>query len=307
MNLSDNDRLLKNVNKIPELIANGKLTKHNIPNPHWRDGTCHACHTGDPEKTPVTFRGGSPLQPCQYCHDRKSDHSLIHPVDIKPDAVMISRMPASYQRTLADMDNKITCLTCHDAYKQCLPKFRLQKGLNSAFFRKGPFRYRSEQCYFCHDAEQYKRFNPHKQKTEAGLLREDTCRICHSDDMEVLQSNREDKKLQFYGNENLSSLCTRCHQVKPHPVIMFSIGPGKKIPNHLVKPSDKIHKLLLKRTKVDDIVFPLEPESGKVFCATCHNPHDKGVLKHTSLDAGTDNKNRLRTRGKKICLYCHDI
>ena len=45
--------LYKNISKLPELIIEGKLMPADIPNPHWRDDACKACHIGDPDTKPV--------------------------------------------------------------------------------------------------------------------------------------------------------------------------------------------------------------------------------------------------------------
>ena len=56
--------------------------------------------------------------------------------------------------------------------------------------------------------------------------------------------------------------------------------------------------------KKNNIVLPLEPGSGKVFCGTCHNPHEKGVIKLKAAAKGADANKRLRMQ--KICKNCHD-
>ena len=52
--------------------------------------------------------------------------------------------------------------------------------------------------------------------------------------------------------------------------------------------------------------MPLEPGTGKIFCATCHNPHERGIQFIAEADRGADNTQRLRAgREGGICLMCH--
>ena len=82
---------------------------------------------------------------------------------------------------------------------------------------------------------------------------------------------------------------------------MFS---GGKPPDHLVVPSDRVRNRLLEMTKKNHLDMPFEPGSGKIYCATCHNPHERGVIKKITLAKGADEKNRLRS--KRICINCHE-
>ena len=46
----------------------------------------------------------------------------------------------------------------------------------------------------------------------------------------------------------------------------------------------------------------------RVTCATCHNPHESGVIEHAAAAKGAGNKKRLRLPGDNImmiCLGCH--
>ena len=80
---------------------------------------------------------------------------------------------------------------------------------------------------------------------------------------------------------------------------------GGKAPDHLVVPDSKIRQRMLKMTQKNNLDMPLDPGDGRIYCATCHNPHERGVIKKISLAKGADEKRRLRS--KEICLNCHDI
>ena len=81
---------------------------------------------------------------------------------------------------------------------------------------------------------------------------------------------------------------------------IFSKG---KPPEHLVVPSRIIIRQMAQMSRENEITLPLEPETGRIYCATCHNPHEKGVINNKSLAKGADDKNRLRLN--KLCTHCH--
>ena len=205
--------------------------------------------------------------------------------------------------------SKLSCTTCHYLPIQCLSERRSEKLQNPSFYRGGPFRERSEQCYYCHDAKQYERLNPHEQLTKSGQLREATCRICHTENMETLQAIRGIENLHFNNDtQDISTICMRCHEWKPHPGAAFSFGSMKPVPNHLVKPTTAISQYMQNNFKYTNLTPLLEPVTGKVTCATCHDPHEQGVIKGREVErevkTGKPPAKRLRT--KTICLNCHD-
>jgi predicted CXXCH cytochrome family protein len=291
----------RQVNKLPEPVIEA--------NPHWRDDACNACHIGNADTKQPQLKDKNINQLCLRCHDPISNHSYIHPVDVKPDAKMISRMPADYKDSLDDSNGKISCSTCHDIPIQCLAKRRSEKSQNPSFFRGGPYRERSEQCYFCHDARQYERLNPHEQLTKGGQLREATCRICHTENMQTLQAIHGIENLKFNNNtQDISAICTRCHVWKPHPGGSFTFNREKTPPNHLVKPNTAMLQYMQNKFKHTNLTPLLEPVSAKVTCATCHDPHEQGVIKdrEVGIDEKTGKPLSKFLRTKEICLNCHD-
>ena len=296
--------LFSHVEDIPQLIGQGKLAPNQIPNPHWRDDACGACHAGVPDAKPPKLRGPGIDGLCGFCHDGVFDHSYIHSIGVKPDNAMVARMPPSYRDTLKGADKKMSCVTCHDLLVQCLSGRQYRKESNPRFFRGGPFQTRTKQCYFCHDARQYERLNPHEQVGDDGKLRTATCGLCHSDDVEFLQTARGINGLHFTTGTNLASMCTRCHQREPHPGGQFAFGPTTSYPNHLVKPPEAMYQRMRERSEETGVILPLEPGTGKVFCATCHEPHEAGVTKRIPPPQGEKIKSRLRA--SKMCLRCHE-
>ena len=110
----------------------------------------------------------------------------------------------------------------------------------------------------------------------------------------------------FNEKEDLSGMCIGCHPYQPHPGGTFSVS-GKGPPNHLVKPNERFVTHMEKMAKKNGIVLPLTPGSGKIFCGTCHNPHQKGTIPLERAGAkGAGEHYRHRLPGN-ICMKCHQM
>ncbi len=294
-----------NINEIAKAIAYTDLTKDKIPSPHWKNKACHVCHdeTGRPDKNNLRIRNVDKV--CSTCHDARFDHSYIHPIGVRPSKAMLKNMNKNYKQVLEKTGGKLGCISCHDIAVQCQAEKTGQHLTNPRFFRLGPFKTRSQPCYFCHDKKQYQRLDPHDQIDAKGKIRKNKCRICHDGSYADLSKAKSIKDVSFNAEKNnLSSMCWGCHVWTPHPGGQFSFFKSSKGPNHLIKPPEHILKTLRKTEREKKIVFPLEPASGKIFCGTCHNPHEKGVIKNTRAAKGADSRRRLRT--DNICHSCHD-
>lgn len=297
-------QLLANPESIPRLLKQGELILGQIPNPHWKSDACVACHKKKAGASPANLRQKDIEQICNTCHASLSAHNYIHVSDIKVPRDMGNRMPKPFRNSVTRRDNKMTCITCHDLPMTCKKKRRKEKVKNPMFFRGGPYESRTDLCYHCHDEKKYQRINAHDQITDKGQLQKKKCLICHTTNKDLLQAQNIDE-VEFNLKDNLSRLCWGCHKWKPHPGGSFTFFSGKGgTPNHLVKPSESVQQRILEMQKKNDIVFPLEPGTGKVFCGTCHNPHERGVIKLKQAAKGADSKQRLRVQ--KICINCHD-
>lgn len=296
--------ILRHPGQIAMLFKSKTISAEQLPNPHWDTGKCTACHEEKPDNRGLHLRNKDIDLSCNNCHSVITSHSCIHPSAIEPSDKMIKRMGKGFLDSVQQTNGKLSCMTCHDLSKQCLPEHSQQKQLNPLFFREGPYRERTEICFQCHDDEAYARLNPHDQVTDEGQKREQRCGICHSA-LGGLTSVSDSSEVDFNVTGNLSQMCTRCHQWKPHPGASFSFGKKKneKI-NHLVSLPDDMKKYFLEKQEESHIRLPLEPGSGKIYCATCHNPHETGIIKNVESAAGADSKDRLRA--KDICIHCHD-
>ena len=297
-------QLLANPDKIPRLIEKGLVTKEQIPNPHWKENACTACHKKKAGASRRNLRHKSFDKVCNTCHESLSNHKYIHVSNIKVPKDMQARMPKDFRQSLLRAGNKMTCITCHDLPKTCVNTKVNEKTTNPMFFRQGPYGSRSGICYKCHDAEKYKRINAHDQLNDKGELQKKKCLICHTTNKDLEKAENIDE-VEFNLKDNLSRLCWGCHKWEPHPGGSFTFFSGKGgTPNHLVKPSPYVLQRMKEKQQENDVVFPLEPGTGKVFCGTCHNPHEKGIIKNKQAAKGADSNKRLRMQ--EICKNCHD-
>jgi len=302
-------QVLAHPERIREWLADRQLQQKDIPNPHWQDNGCISCHSekpdpGKPATGKSTLRSHSETL-CTNCHGPLSDHSIIHITDVIADKDMLQRMPASYRQAL---DNgKLSCTTCHELSAQCLSKRRVEKMINPMFMRGTPFKSRTDQCYFCHDAKSYQRLDPHDQLNKKGQLRVATCQLCHGPKtMQQIKTGKPSRDVDYNIEKDLTKMCTGCHPWRPHPGgnFMFSDkSSNENGPKHLVVPSEAVRTRMQTMAIKNGIELPLDPTNGKIYCGTCHNVHEKGLFKKASATKGADEKYRLRMQ--KMCRNCH--
>lgn len=298
-------QLLAHPDLVPSLLGKETISLKQIPNPHWRDDGCIACHSSKPNKKDLHLRESYVDAVCNNCHAVMPSGEFHHPSGIKLPKSMQSRMPHSFQQSVKKNKGEVTCTTCHDLPIQCQPRSSQEHGLNPLFFREGPYRTRDAICYRCHKESAYTRLNPHSQVDPSDNPKEQNCGVCHQD-IEKLSSAKSIQDVTFNVKDNLNGMCTGCHPWQPHPGGGSFFGvKHKQPPNHLVVPSKKVRERMTKTENQNVIILPLEPESGKVFCGTCHNPHAKNVIKVPVAARGAESKNRLRA--EKICGKCHDM
>jgi len=273
-----------------------------VRNPHWQANACNACHTNTPTRSALHLRDNRSEKLCNACHESISSHAFIHPVGMPVSRTMLARMPDSFRKAIAIEKGKLGCRTCHDLTMTCVQKRFSEKLTNPRFFRGGPYNTRSDICYLCHDASKYQRLNPHDQLGRNGKVKDETCLICHKDGAK-LKNAESISDVDFNIPNNLAGMCTGCHPYQPHPGGSFSFT-GKGPPNHLVKPNARIAERMKTMAAKNGIVLPLVPGTNEIFCGTCHNPHQKGVIKTKAAAAGANSKNRLRMQ--EMCANCHD-
>jgi hypothetical protein len=247
-------------------------------NPHGGTIFCLTCHQDSPRRgEAVTFRnegGASGL--CRRCHD-EIEH---HPLDV-------ASSPKTWKMDFSDFplkNDKLTCVTCHDPY-ECDNTIT---GENKRFLRGGPYNAVEDFCMRCHEGRSFVDLNPHDQVDDQGNVREKQCLYCHTSVPTAGYALGED---DF--TDALGALCLSCHPVGPHPDA-----------DHLVEASPDKLRNLTEYAEERMVSLPLESDS-IITCVTCHNPHERGLLKGPS-GVGADEENRLRMATfNEICSPCH--
>jgi len=108
--------------------------------------------------------------------------------------------------------------------------------------------------------------------------------------------------VDFNVTGSLNDMCTGCHVVQPHPGNSFSGQPVGWA--HLAVPSADVRANMKQAEDARGLIFPLDPNTGEVNCATCHNPHPEEL---EGYPVATTPGSEARLRVDKICQACHDL
>ncbi len=245
-------------------------------NPHGRGITCIVCHGKKPEpKKKVPFIDKNIENVCRKCHiGDVADHHVT----------LVKSAESTYVMdflTLPLLDDKIYCATCHDevCYKPLNPK-------NKQFLIGGPYKNKEEFCNKCHKKAAGKDSNPHKQIDKKGNIVKEQCATCHKKYLE-----EGDKDIALLAK--VQDLCSECHIVFDHPDT-----------NHLVEMSDIKMENLKNYSKNFKVNFPLRGKN-TITCATCHNPHDKGILKGIGAVGAGEYMYLRAVSFEEACTPCH--
>lgn len=263
-------------------------------NPHWNKSACQTCHV-DPAPTAgnLVFQGGDPEALCETCHgDRGEAHSCRHRSGVVPDAVTI---PDTFLPSLKN--GQVVCTTCHDLAYQCLNPNPGYRGRNYGFVRGRETRVRADACFLCHERDAVAQLNPHEM--QAGDPPQPTCILCHAS--MPARDGIGWLAVDFHAEDSLNAICTGCHPVGPHPGFSFSKPIGWE---HLSVPSNKIRGNMDRTEIAQGIEFPLDPNTGEIYCATCHNPHHE-MLEGYAVARDPGKEARLRVADN--CQACHDL
>ena len=274
-------------------IAEGSEADHRRINPHFSGKDCNLCHIETPEPGDKDIRlkfGEDDVTLCDECHQSEHAKGDLHPVNIAPREGVAISIPDDFPL----YDLKITCRTCHDVYAQCQvrPAVRFE---NINFLWGAPYQKITDMCFRCHDIKAYKKTNPLEQIDDEGNILTVQCLYCHQSlpDPDSVSSMEE---VTF--KTDTSTFCAACHgeEEEYHPAKV----------SHMVVPDQEILSTLKEAEKEHEVILPLF--QGKQFCGTCHNPHDRGVIKRKEAAKGMDTEHRLRLDGSyTLCVSCHEM
>jgi len=270
------------------ILISSDDTVTDLTNIHYTGKYCEECHEKKPKKGSQKYlKYNTDFNQLCKCH-MYIPGEYTHPVDIEPSEGKINRIPAD----LPLQNGKLSCITCHDIYMQCSQNPDLEYS-NKRFLRGAPYTKRTDLCFRCHDDTQYNKLDPHNnQLDENGDIVAEKCLYCHLEKPDELSDSLQEIKL--LGNH--LTVCQRCH-VKSinHPANA----------KHIVIPSAEIMNMIKKTEKQFNIVLPLDYD-GKIFCATCHNPHQKGVIPSERLGARVSSSEYGQRYPGNICVACHE-
>jgi hypothetical protein len=246
-------------------------------NPHGGRIFCLACHPDTPQPgTAVALRfPGNSLLLCQRCH-AGVEH---HPLGVKS-------TPATWKMDFSHtpLENEaVVCISCHKPL-ECQGAVGRE---NPRFLRGGPYDTVEEFCQRCHEGKQFSSLDPHDQIAESGEVYQRKCLYCHTT---VPSAGAGSDGLEY--TDTLTALCVSCHQTGPHPT-----------QDHLVRLPQRMRSNLLEYEELRKVRLPLDADN--VTCSTCHNPHERGLLKGPA-GVGADEEKRLRlTTFNEQCTPCH--
>lgn len=247
-------------------------------NPHGGRIFCLVCHPDTPQpgsRIVLRFPGNS-LRLCQRCHGGVEHHPLG-----------VKSAPSTWKMDFSNApleNDAVVCISCHKP-----PECRGDLGReNPRFLRGGPYNTVEEFCQSCHEGKQFSSLNPHDQIDESGAIYQKKCLYCH---VSVPSTSGGGEGLRY--TDTLTALCVSCHPAAPHPS-----------QDHLVRMPSAMLSNLRKYEERRMVWLPLDDEDS-VTCVTCHNPHERGLLRGPA-GIGADELNRMRlTTFNEQCTPCH--
>ncbi|MBK8270952.1 MAG: hypothetical protein IPK83_22650 [Planctomycetes bacterium] len=284
-----------------------------VPNPHWSPNHCTACHDMAADETASVDRNEVD-QKCLSCHDGEKAHAEAHPIG-RLGHTAFAAVPTGWPLNR----ERLSCITCHDIRRHCDAE-AVKPARNSAMLRGPEIERRLDFCTNCHTPSEKWRINPHRQLSDDGTMRSDTCGFCHSRAMEREPNGerRNDPSLRASG----SGVCLGCHA--PHwdyfPEGHVDRPVTKEIRRRLIA---REFGFMLAEGQLSDIsafeaavsdanhkpAFP-PLNDNNVTCYSCHNPHERGLFPADShlgryARAEEDSKLQLRMDRLDLCQACH--
>lgn len=244
---------------------------------------------------------------CNWCHKASQDAGDHHPLNVgeSPDSKI-----TKLSKELPLVDGKVTCLSCHERKFECRTEKLKEKvaSKNPNYLIGGPYEKKNEICFKCHIRAELEKTDPHKMLDDKGSVIASQCKFCHSLPADKLIEGGKSSGLT--GDVNF--LCILCHSDRDHPGTRLD----GSAPKHLIKLANerqvvadgKIKTVKIKSMKeIKDIntnLLPLDSQ-GNITCNTCHQVHQKGLLKNekNKINEGV----MLRMTMDQLCNACHSF
>jgi predicted CXXCH cytochrome family protein len=232
-----------------EFLAAAKVSR--VVRPHFRKAFCFGCHENTDD---YTLLSEDVNELCNRCHASGEIPGNIHPLKKVPAGITV---PKGWPLA----EGALTCLTCHEQGHEDQKRVR-------KMVRGGPYEKQRDPCWRCHDRNNFKVSDIHKQINEGNR-----CEFCHAGRPEVGKDTV--KTVSFVSDPNLP--CVSCHEAD-HEQLASHYGSPRKPPGGAVPPELPLYK------------------GERMMCATCHNPHDSETATH---------KLRGVFAGDSFCMQCH--
>lgn len=202
------------------------------------------------------------VSPSSQAGSREEMPPMHHLVDIAPPARF--HIPDDFP--LND-EGRLDCDTCHGIEDiEDIPLDKVNRD-DDDFFRGGPYEKPSDFCFRCHRKDDLKRPNIHILRDERGALKKARCLLCHDKTPDPEDDRLKDVEFRIPPED----LCYGCHLDAPHI----------NARNHLRKPDDEMRRRMQEAEREHGIILPLDSRE-RIMCATCHSPHQAGVIDRDS-------------------------
>lgn len=218
---------------------------------------------------------------CHYCHRSK----------------VVEQGKAEFRLNTVEA----TCLDCHgkrgstleDYLWRMLPEVKTKREMVDYFAKHPDF-----SCHSCHNVmclrssrRELQFRNPHIQLDTEGKIIEKACLFCHTTVADYKHPTRTNAHMRY----DLTYLCSVCHMMSSQK---RGLGFGKSMTEAMIRKKEEFEK-------EHDVSLPLGPNN-TVICASCHNPHQLGVMLGKNGYASLSNRHRLLLEDTWLmCTACH--
>lgn len=251
--------------------------------PHWTGQHCTECHVA--EKIPELRCNGDVNELCNRCHGNEPPVcTAVHRHNSMLSDAMLDTIPPDWPHA----DGIISCLTCHAVQVQMHGNAIAEKE-NRNFLRGNNPEDLYSFCFNCHDKERFHKANPHQGSMSND--KQSPCYRCHTGDL----PSGFDICFEASLKTKSPSLCLGCHgDVSTEHMLHEGLAAG----------SLEKYEAPLLRLEDEGLELPLA--DGRMHCATCHNPHPKGIIGRKEGAIGAGEKYFLRIVSvHDLCMVCH--